>query len=362
MYLPHDDSQFRSAAPGGLSAAGRVVRQARLALYRPSLPHSGRSARRHEWVWSPCVDVAARDAARRPRRAALLRRPALPCAPRAEVGGREGLPAAPHAGRRPSLGENDVVENCFARAFIACAIEFRVRFFDSLVTRCQKAPNHLPMRQLFLSHRSANSDRAARGGLDMARVFITGSSDGLGLMAARILIQQGHQVLLHGRHPERAKAALAAAPGAEHAVIGDLSDVEETKRVAEQVNGLGRFDAVIHNAGVGYREPRRIDTQSGASQVFAINVLAPYIVTALIERPDRLVYLSSGMHYGVSPRVDDMLWTKRRWEGASAYAESKFYDVALAFAVARLWPESCPTRWSPDGCRPRWAALARPTT
>jgi NAD(P)-dependent dehydrogenase (short-subunit alcohol dehydrogenase family) len=173
----------------------------------------------------------------------------------------------------------------------------------------------------------------------MARVFITGSSDGLGLMAARILIQQGHKVLLHGRDPERAKAALAAAPGAEHAIIGDLSDVEETKRVAGQVNGLGRFDAVIHNAGIGYREPRRIETQSGASQVFAINVLAPYILTALIERPDRLVYLSSALHHGVSPRLNDMLWTKRRWEGASAYAESKFYDVALAFAVARLWPE-----------------------
>ena len=173
----------------------------------------------------------------------------------------------------------------------------------------------------------------------MAKVFITGSSDGLGLTAARILIQQGHQVLLHGRNPERAKAALAAAPGAEHAVIGDLSDVEETKRVAGQVNALGRFDAVIHNAGVGYREPRRIDTQSGASHVFAINVLAPYILTALIERPDRLVYLSSGMHHGVSPRLNDMLWTERRWEGASAYAESKFYDVALAFAVAKRWPE-----------------------
>jgi NAD(P)-dependent dehydrogenase (short-subunit alcohol dehydrogenase family) len=173
----------------------------------------------------------------------------------------------------------------------------------------------------------------------MARVFITGSSDGLGLMAARILIQQGHKVLLHGRNPERAKAALAAAPGAEHAIIGDLCDVEETKRLAGQVNGLGRFDAVIHNAGIGYREPRRIDTQSGASQVFAINVLAPYILTALIERPDRLVYLSSALHHGVRPRLNDMLWTKRRWEGASAYAESKFYDVALAFAVARLWPE-----------------------
>ena len=85
----------------------------------------------------------------------------------------------------------------------------------------------------------------------MARVFITGSSDGLGLMAARILIEQGHQVVLHGRNPERAKTALAAAPGAQSAVFGDLSDLEETKRVAGQVSALGRFDAVIHNAGIG---------------------------------------------------------------------------------------------------------------
>jgi len=173
----------------------------------------------------------------------------------------------------------------------------------------------------------------------MAKVFITGSSDGLGLMAARILIEQGHRVVLHGRNPERAKAALRAAAGAEGAVFGDLSEVEATKRIADQVNALGRFDAVIHNAGVGYREPRRIDTRSGAPHVFAVNVLAPYILTALIERPDRLVYLSSGMHHGVRPRLDDMLWTERRWEGASAYAESKFYDVALALAVARLWPD-----------------------
>jgi len=172
----------------------------------------------------------------------------------------------------------------------------------------------------------------------MAQVFVTGSSDGLGLMAARILIEQGHQVVLHGRDPERAKAALVAAVGAQGAVFGDLSEVEATKRIADQVNALGRFDAVIHNAGIGYREPRRIDTRSGAPHVFAVNVLAPYILTALIERPERLVYLSSVMHHGVRPRLDDMLWTERRWEGASAYAESKFYDVALAFAVARLWP------------------------
>jgi NAD(P)-dependent dehydrogenase (short-subunit alcohol dehydrogenase family) len=173
----------------------------------------------------------------------------------------------------------------------------------------------------------------------MARVFITGSADGLGSMAANLLIRQGHEVVLHARSPGRAEDAMATAPGAKAAVFGDLSRVDGALQTAEQANSLGPYDAVIHNAGVGYREPRRIETPTGAPHVFAINVLAPYILTAAIQRPGRLVYLSSGMHQGVRPRLDDMLWTERRWEGATAYAESKLYDVALAFAVARLWPD-----------------------
>jgi NAD(P)-dependent dehydrogenase (short-subunit alcohol dehydrogenase family) len=78
--------------------------------------------------------------------------------------------------------------------------------------------------------------------------------------------------------------------------------------VAGAVNKLGRFDAVIHTAGIGYRETRRVETEPGVPSVFAVNVLAPYILTALIERPDRLVYLSSGMHQGVRLRIDDLLW------------------------------------------------------
>lgn len=172
----------------------------------------------------------------------------------------------------------------------------------------------------------------------MARVFITGSSTGLGLMAGQWLIEHGHRVVLHGRTPKRADAAMVEAPRAEAVAIGDLSEISGMKSVADQINRLGRFDAVIHNAGVGYREPSRIETADGLPQVFAVNVLAPYVLTALIERPDRLVYLSSGMHHSVTPDFDDLLWTKRRWQGSQAYAESKLHDVLLAFAIARLWP------------------------
>ena len=170
----------------------------------------------------------------------------------------------------------------------------------------------------------------------MARVFITGSSGGLGLMAAKLLIDQGHDVVLHGRNDQRCRDACAAAPGAKGAVSGDLSTIAGVQAVAEAVNRFGRFNAVIHNAGIGYRQPRR-EIEPGVPTVFAVNILAPYILTALIERPDRLIYVSSGMHQGVHPRMDDLVWTRRTWNGALAYAESKLCDVLLAFAAARRW-------------------------
>jgi NAD(P)-dependent dehydrogenase (short-subunit alcohol dehydrogenase family) len=172
----------------------------------------------------------------------------------------------------------------------------------------------------------------------MARVLITGSSDGLGLMAAQMLAHVGHAVTLHARNDQRADDARAALSAAEHVVVGDLVTIEGSRQVAAQANSLGRYDAVIHNAGVGYREPRRIETADGLSLVFAVNVLAPYLLTALIEPPGRLVYLSSGMHRGGNPDLDDLQWAGRRWNGSQAYADSKFFDVVLAFAVARRWP------------------------
>jgi NAD(P)-dependent dehydrogenase (short-subunit alcohol dehydrogenase family) len=172
----------------------------------------------------------------------------------------------------------------------------------------------------------------------MARIFISGSSDGLGHWTAQRLIREKHTVLIHGRSEKRSDEALAQAPGALGAVSGDLSTLAGMHAVADGVNRLGRFDAVIHNAGIGYRENRRVETEKGVPNVFAVNVLAPYVLTALIERPRRLVYLSSGMHHGVEPPLDDLLWTARTWSGAGAYAESKLCDVLLAFAVARRWP------------------------
>jgi len=171
----------------------------------------------------------------------------------------------------------------------------------------------------------------------MARVFITGSSTGLGLMAARLLIEQGHAAVLHARSGKRAGDARAKLGRDAQVVIGDVSTVAAMRSVAEQANALGPFDAVIHNAAVGYRE-RRVETPDGLPHLFAINSLAPYVLTALIERPKRLVYLSSGMHQSADANLKDLTWTKRAWAGAQAYAESKLHNAMLAFAMARRWP------------------------
>jgi NAD(P)-dependent dehydrogenase (short-subunit alcohol dehydrogenase family) len=158
-------------------------------------------------------------------------------------------------------------------------------------------------------------------------------------MAAQLLIEQGHSVVLHARNQRRAQDALARVPGAEGVVTGDLTSIAQTRKVAEQVNELGAFDAVIHNAGIGYREPRRIATEDGLPHVFAVNTLAPYILTALIERPKRLVYLSSGLHRNGDASLEDLTWEHRAWQGQQAYSDTKLYDVLLAFAIARRWPE-----------------------
>jgi NAD(P)-dependent dehydrogenase (short-subunit alcohol dehydrogenase family) len=146
-------------------------------------------------------------------------------------------------------------------------------------------------------------------------------------------------VVLHARNEARAGDTRAAAPGAADVLVGDLGSFAETRSVADQAAKLGRFDAVIHNAGIGYHRPARETSQDGHELTLAVNVLAPYLLTALMERPDRLVFLSSGMHRGGTPSLDDVEWTRRRWNGSQAYSDTKLFDVVLAFALARRWPE-----------------------
>jgi NAD(P)-dependent dehydrogenase (short-subunit alcohol dehydrogenase family) len=149
---------------------------------------------------------------------------------------------------------------------------------------------------------------------------------------------EGHGVVLHARSSERASTLADLAARCLGVVVGDLSSALETRSIAEQVQKIGRMDAVIHNAGI-YLEPGRGTTPEGHAKTLAVNTLAPYMLTALIERPDRLVYLSSGLHRGADASLRDIDWVERRWEPSRAYSESKLYVTALALAVARHWPD-----------------------
>ena len=160
----------------------------------------------------------------------------------------------------------------------------------------------------------------------MATIFITGSADGLGQLAAKALIAQGHKVVLHARNEKRGQEALDSVPGAESVVTADLASIDETKQLASKVNALGKFDAVIHNAGL---------YQASAEEIFAVNTLAPYILTCLIQRPERLVYLSSGMHLQGRAKLESIKTNISR----ITYSDSKLHVLMFCMAVARKWPE-----------------------
>ena len=155
----------------------------------------------------------------------------------------------------------------------------------------------------------------------MARVFITGSADGLGQLAAKELIKQGHDVVLHARNAKRRKQALDNNPGAGNALIADLSNLDETKELAANVNALGNFDAVIHNAGV---------YQVSNELIFSVNTLAPYILTSLIQKPKRIIYLSSGMHRQGSANME---------KNSYSYSDSKLHGLILSMTVSRHWAD-----------------------
>jgi NAD(P)-dependent dehydrogenase (short-subunit alcohol dehydrogenase family) len=158
----------------------------------------------------------------------------------------------------------------------------------------------------------------------MARIFITGSADGLGRAAAETLLGDGHEVIIHARSAERLANVNALIVRGASAVVGDLADLDQTRAVADQVNWLGPVGAVIHNAGV-----------LSGPHLLPVNVVAPYLLTALV-RAERLVYLSSDMHHGGRPDIAGLDWSGQR--ATSSYSDSKLLVTTLAVALARLWP------------------------
>ena len=172
----------------------------------------------------------------------------------------------------------------------------------------------------------------------MSSIFITGSTDGLGRMAAQLLIHRGHAVYLHARNASRAEDARRNLPGAADVLTADLSNLGAARQLAEKANAVGRFDAVIHNAAVLGTDGRTMAT---------VNTLSPYVLTCLMERPERLVYLSSNDHSWGRMQLDEL----EKHAPDIRYADTKLQIAAFALAVARHWPEV-----SSNAVDPGWVA------
>ncbi|MER5378324.1 SDR family NAD(P)-dependent oxidoreductase [Streptomyces sp. NPDC002553] len=158
----------------------------------------------------------------------------------------------------------------------------------------------------------------------MSRILVTGSADGLGRAAADALLSDGHEVVVHARNERRAADLAALADRGAQLVVGDFADRDAVRGVAAELAAAEPLDAVVHNAGVW----------SGPA-VMPVNIVAPYLLTALLPGPRRLVYLSSGSHYGGRPSLTGVDW---RGGSAGSYADSKLFVTTLAAAVARLRP------------------------
>lgn len=184
----------------------------------------------------------------------------------------------------------------------------------------------------------------------MARILITGSTDGFGLEAARQLAQRGHTVYLHARNQQRAEDAKAKCPSAAGVLIADLTSMAETRKLAEDANAIGAFDAVILNAGLLYG-PFRKTPDTGVPAMVFVNVLAPYILACLLKRPKRLVFVASVLHrHAANTKAEDIFWLERGERGFQdqpAYCDAKFHVVALANAVARRYEDVSATSLHP---------------
>ncbi|MFI5838160.1 SDR family NAD(P)-dependent oxidoreductase [Catenuloplanes sp. NPDC051500] len=174
----------------------------------------------------------------------------------------------------------------------------------------------------------------------MARVFITGSSTGIGQAAAVALIAQGHEVVLHARNEQRAAEAARQTPGATETVIGDLSSFAETHELARNAEKFGPYDTIVLNAGIGrLHDPERRVTVDGHEEMFQVNTLSAYLLTALLPRPKRLIFTSSALAGSGVLALDDPSFARTRYVGRQAYANTKLHLILLALGFDRRWPE-----------------------
>ncbi|WP_327003006.1 SDR family NAD(P)-dependent oxidoreductase [Dactylosporangium sp. NBC_01737] len=197
----------------------------------------------------------------------------------------------------------------------------------------------------------------------MRNVLVTGSVDGIGRHTAAQLIDGGHRVVVHARNEDRAADAKAALPGAAGIVVGDLRSLAETTALAGSLRAYGRFDAIVHNAGIARLDSsEREVTGDGLESMFQVNVLAPYLLTALLPQPERLVFVSSAMAAEGAADLTDLQYERRPWNGYAAYSTTKLLDLMLAVAIARRWPSTLSNALDPGWVRTGMGGDAAPTS
>lgn len=173
----------------------------------------------------------------------------------------------------------------------------------------------------------------------MSRIFVTGSTRGIGAKTARQLIDLGHQVVVHARNHARAEEAKAQFPDAYGVVVGELDSLISTSAMSAKANTLGPYDVIIHNAGTGGGVAERVETAEGFERIFHTNVIAPYLLTSQMELPGRMIFLTSGIAANGKWAPEDLQWTDRRWRGMQAYSDSKLFDLMLALEIAARYPQ-----------------------
>jgi NAD(P)-dependent dehydrogenase (short-subunit alcohol dehydrogenase family) len=177
-------------------------------------------------------------------------------------------------------------------------------------------------------------------------VLVTGATDGLGKAISVELARAGATVLVHGRSPERAEAAAAdirAASGSEllRTCAGDLASLAQVRSLAEAVlSAEPRLDVLVNNAGIGTAGPgggERVESADGHELRFAVNYLAPFVLTRLLEpllvrsAPARIVNVASA---GQAPIDFDDVMLEDGYDGGRAYSQSKLAMVAWTFDLA----------------------------
>jgi retinol dehydrogenase 14 len=182
-------------------------------------------------------------------------------------------------------------------------------------------------------------------------VLVTGGSGGIGRATALGLAMMGAHLAITGRNPGRTEAAAdeirAAGGGTVEVFIADLSSQSQVRRLADEVRqSLSRIDVLINNVG-GYWHTRQV-TADGLERTFAVNHLAPFLLTNLLldrlkhSAPARVVTVSSNAH--TRGRIDfDDLQGERFYSGARAYSQSKLANLLFSYELARRLPASTVT-------------------